>query len=102
MRWRGYAQAFSLWPIYSVALVAALLRVEIGHIATPKVKSGDTHYRLVLPQIGLLCALVVSIFVRVGSGVGIYDLMPLAFAAFSVYVQLLAIRNAAGAQAQGT
>src|SRR5690606_37982492 len=34
--WRGYAQAGALWPIYTVALACAALRIPIPHIATPK------------------------------------------------------------------
>jgi len=99
LRWRGYAQAFSLWPIYTAALVASLLRIDVGHIATPKVKSGQTHYRLVTPQIVLLCVLAAAIVFRLAIGSVLYDVLPLSFAVFSIYVQILAIRNAAGAAA---
>jgi hypothetical protein len=94
LRWRGYVQAFTLWPIYSIALVSAMLRMPVGHIATPKVKSGDSHLWLVIPHVALFGLLLCSILWRVGTGLVVYDVMPIAFAAFAGYVQTVAVRNA--------
>jgi len=96
MRWRGYAQAFSLWPIYSLALVCAMLRIRIGHISTPKVRSAGSHLRLVAPQIVLALVLTAAIAWRLAHGVTLVDVMPIAFACFSIYVQFLAVQNARG------
>ena len=95
LRWRGYVQAFSLWPIYTLALFSALFRVQIGHIATPKVKSGDSHARLVVPHAALLVLLAIAIVARIVRGPSPWDVLPISFAAFAGYVQIVAMRNAA-------
>jgi len=94
MRWRGYVQAFSLWPLYALALSSAMLRMQVGHIATPKVKSGKSHVPLVVPQLALFVVLMVSIAWRVIQGPVLYDVMPITFAAFAAYVQIVAYQNA--------
>ena len=95
LRWRGYVQAVSLWPIYTFALTTAMLRIPVEHIATPKVRSGRSQYRLVVPQITLLAFLALAVTWRIASGLSPADVLPICFAAAAAYIQVVAIRNAA-------
>jgi cellulose synthase (UDP-forming) len=48
--WRGYFLSFLLWPVYNLALLLALLRARMPHIATPKIPDERPHLLLVVPQ----------------------------------------------------
>jgi len=93
LRWRGYAQAFALWPTYTAALLFAMLRIRVGHIATPKVRSAGFRPRLALPHALLLAFLTVAVAARMAMGPILYDVLPLGFVAIVIAVQLIAIRN---------
>jgi cellulose synthase (UDP-forming) len=94
LRWRGYVQAFGLWPIYSLALACALLRIRVDHISTPKVVSGRAHLGLAFPQLVLLGVLAFAVAWRLAGGVVAADVLPLSFALVAAYVQVVAIRTA--------
>ncbi len=92
--WRGYAQAGALWPIYSVALLCAVLRIPIPHIATPKQRVLHAHPLLVAPQIGMVVTLLAAIAWRLASGAGAADTVVVVFAAAVAAVQLPTILSA--------
>jgi cellulose synthase (UDP-forming) len=61
LRWRGYVLACALWPVTALALLLALLRIHVPHIATPKTHSSRTHVTLVVPQLLLSAALLTGV-----------------------------------------
>lgn len=92
--WRGYAQAGALWPIYTLALVYAVLHIRVPHIATPKERVTHAHPALVVPQMLLCGALLAAVAWRgahVGGGI---DAMVMLFASALVAAQLPTIRGA--------
>jgi cellulose synthase (UDP-forming) len=92
--WRGYAQAGALWPIYTVALAGAILRIPIPHIATPKERVMHAHPSLVAPQMALVAALLGAIAWRLTAGVSAADAVVVLFASVLVVAQLPTIRGA--------
>src|SRR5690242_19772384 len=92
----GYAQACALWPVYTLALACALLRVPIRHLSTPKERAARVDPRLVAPQLALLVALVVGIGWRVTHGVVPADGVVLVFAAAAAAANATALRAAVG------
>jgi cellulose synthase (UDP-forming) len=61
LRWRGYVLACALWPVTTLGLLFALLRIRVPHIPTPKEHSGGTHLILVVPQLVLSTALLAGV-----------------------------------------
>jgi cellulose synthase (UDP-forming) len=92
--WRGYAQAGALWPIYTLALVYALLHVRVPHIATPKERVTQAHPWLVAPQMALCATLIAAVLWRLGNGFGSADGVVALFALALVGAQLPTIRDA--------
>jgi cellulose synthase (UDP-forming) len=92
--WRGYAQAGALWPIYTVALVCALLHIPIPHIATPKERVEHAHPLLVAPQMGLCAVLLAAVVWRCAHGAGFVDVPVMLFALATVGAQLPTIQGA--------
>jgi len=64
----GTALAMSSWPVYLLALVCAVLRVPIPHLATPKEARGGDFSLLVLPQLAACVALGVAAAAALGRG----------------------------------
>lgn len=61
LRWRGYVMACALWPVTTLALLFALLRIPVPHIPTPKARSRSRHLGLVVPQLVLSGALLAGV-----------------------------------------
>jgi len=87
----GYALACALWPVYTVALVCAVLRVPIPHLATPKERNPRPRPLLALPQMVLLTALLAAIGVQAVHGFDATTIAPVSFAAAVAAVQLVVI-----------
>jgi cellulose synthase (UDP-forming) len=90
--WSGYAISVAFWPVYTAALIGALLRLPVPHIATPKEASGRAHPWVVAPQMILCAALVAAVVWRVLAGPGLGDVVPIAAALGAVTLQLPTIR----------
>ena len=92
--WRGYVHTFLLWPVYTLALVLALLRIRIPHIATPKERSPRTPPILVVPQVALMSLLVAAVGVRISQGWVMADIFPILFALAAAGIQIFAVLTA--------
>jgi len=93
--WRGYVHTFLLWPVYTLALVMAVLRIRIPHIATPKKLSNQrAHPILVVPQVLLMGLLVAAVAFRVTQGWVLTDVFPILFALAAAGIQVFAVLNA--------
>jgi cellulose synthase (UDP-forming) len=92
--WRGYAQAGALWPIYTVALVCALLHIPIPHISTPKERVEHAHPLLVAPQMALCAVLVGAVVWRIVGGAGIVDVPVILFTLATIGAQIPTIHGA--------
>ena len=94
--WRGYVHTFLMWPVYTLALVMALLRIRIPHIATPK--EGRARQRghpiLVVPQVLLMALLVTAVGVRLTQGWVVTDVFAILFALAAAGIQVFALLNA--------
>ncbi len=88
----GYALSVAFWPVYTLALLGALTRTPVPHIATPKERTGRSHPWVVAPQMVLCAALAVAIVARLVAGVARTDVVPLAVAAGSFLLQVPTIR----------
>jgi cellulose synthase (UDP-forming) len=76
----GYAQACALWPVYTLGLLCALLRVPIPHLSTPKERAPHPQPLLAAPQIALLVGLAAAVTWRCVHGTTPADLIVLLFA----------------------
>lgn len=92
--WRGYAQAGALWPIYTVALVCAILHIRIPHIATPKERVTDPQPRLVVPQMALVATLGAAVLWRLVAGPSLADAAVMLFALALIIAHVPTIRGA--------
>lgn len=92
--WRGYIHTFLLWPVYTLALILALLRIRIPHIATPKARSTRTHPMLVVPQVALMGLLVTAVGIRISQGWVMADVFPILFALSAAGIQIFAVLTA--------
>ncbi len=92
--WRGYVHTFLLWPVYTLALVLALLRIRLPHIATPKEQSQRSHPLLVVPQVVLMGILVSAVAIRISQGFTAVDVFPILFALAAAGIQIFALFNA--------
>lgn len=89
--WRGYVHTFLMWPIYTLALVLAVLRIRMPHISTPKERSQRAHPLLVVPQVVLMGLLVAAVAIRVSQGLVATDVFPILFALGAAGIQVFAI-----------
>jgi cellulose synthase (UDP-forming) len=92
LNWSGYAISVAFWPVYTLALVGALFRLPVPHIATPKEASGKAHPWVVAPQMLLCAALIAAVVGRVVAGAARTDVVPIGVARGSVILQLPTIR----------
>ncbi len=92
--WRGYVHTFLLWPVYTLALVLAVLRIRLPHIATPKERSDRSHPLLVVPQVVLMGILVSAVAIRISQGWVAADVFPILFALAAAGIQIFALINA--------
>lgn len=87
----GYAMACGLWPIYSLGLACAVLRVPIPHLSTPKERVGHRQPLLAVPQMALIGALLAAVGVRLAAGPSPVDLVVILFALGAVVAQLTVV-----------
>ncbi len=92
--WRGYIHTFLLWPVYTLALILAVLRIRIPHIATPKERSQRTSPILVVPQVALMGLLVTAVGIRISEGWVMADVFPILFALAAAGIQIFAVLTA--------
>jgi cellulose synthase (UDP-forming) len=76
----GLALAMGMWPIYTLSLVCAVLRVRIPHLSTPKQVRGGKFLPLVIPQLAAVCVLVGGVIWRVTQGLDLDSLVVIGFA----------------------
>jgi cellulose synthase/poly-beta-1,6-N-acetylglucosamine synthase-like glycosyltransferase len=93
-KWRGYALAYALWPVYTGALVRAALRIPLPHIATPKRRTADAHPRLVIAQVVLIGLLATGCVARVGEPVDASLAVTMSFALAAIAIQGYAVAAA--------
>ena len=94
LKWRGYTLAFALWPVYIGALVRAVLRIPLPHIATPKRRTVEAHPRLVVAQLTLIALFVVGIVSRLGNPIGASLVLTMIFALAAIAIQAYAVAAA--------
>jgi glycosyl transferase family 2 len=90
--WSGYALSVAFWPVYTLALLGAIFRARVPHMATPKERSGRAHPWVVAPQMVLCGALALAILTRLGGGAAWTDVGPLLAATGAFVLQLPTIR----------
>lgn len=90
--WSGYAISVAFWPVYTLALIGAVFRMPVPHMATPKEGTGRAHPWIVAPQMLLSAALLVAIAGRVVAGPTAADLVPLVVGLGAVVLQVPTIR----------
>lgn len=64
-RMDAVALTLGTWPIYTITLIYALLRIRLPHIATPKEARGGQYIWLVIPQIVMVALLLAGIVWRI-------------------------------------
>jgi cellulose synthase (UDP-forming) len=79
--YHGLALALGSWPIYTISLVCALLRLRLPHLATPKQARGGHFWPMVVPQILAVILLLGGIAWRVSQGLDLDSLIVVGFAA---------------------
>jgi cellulose synthase (UDP-forming) len=75
----GLALAMGMWPIYTLSLVCALLRVRIPHLATPKQLRGGAFLPLVIPQLVAVTLLLGGVAWRMSQGLDLDSLIVIGF-----------------------
>ena len=93
-KWRGYALAYALWPVYTGALIRAVLRIPLPHIATPKRRTAEAHPRLVIAQVVLIGLLAAGFVARVGEPFGASLAVTMSFALAAIAIQGYAVAAA--------
>ena len=76
----GLALAVGSWPIYTLSLVCALLRIRFPHLATPKQGQGGQFLPLVVPQLCAVAILLGGVARRVSLGLDVDSLILVGFA----------------------
>lgn len=94
LKWRGYVLACALWPVYTGALVRAVLGRPLPHVATPKRRTVDAHPRLVIAQLALIALLAAGVVARLGDPLGVAMEVALLFAVAAIAIQGYAVAAA--------
>jgi cellulose synthase (UDP-forming) len=81
---RGVLLVYGTWPIYTLALICALLRVKIPFVATPKERRGGNYLGLILPQIIAVALLLFGVGWHIAHGADFSDWIVIAFASINV------------------
>ena len=76
----GLALAMGMWPVYTLSLVCAVLRVRLPHTATPKQVRGGKYLRLVVPQVAAVAVLLSGVAWRASQGLDLDSLIVVGFA----------------------
>jgi cellulose synthase (UDP-forming) len=90
--WSGYALSVAFWPVYTLALLGAIFRAPVPHMATPKEGTGRAHPWVSAPQMVLSAVLAITLVVRLASGPTASDVIPMLVAAGAIVLQLPTIR----------
>src|SRR5262249_49343005 len=80
IEWRGYALPFAFWPVYTVALLCAFLRVPVPHIPTPKERLTARQLPLAVPQLVLIVLLLGGVATMLPHAGGFPDVVVMLFA----------------------
>jgi cellulose synthase (UDP-forming) len=91
LKWRGYVLACALWPVYTGALIRAVLRIPLPHIATPKRRTAEAHPRLVIAQLVLIGLLTVGLATRVDEPFAGSLIIAMGFACVAIAIQGYAV-----------
>jgi cellulose synthase (UDP-forming) len=75
----GLALAMGMWPVYTLSLTCALLRVRIPHLATPKQLRGGVFLPLVIPQLAAVTLLLGGVAWRAMQGLDLDSLIVIGF-----------------------
>jgi hypothetical protein len=94
LNWRGYVFACALWPVYTGALIRALLHMPLPHIATPKRRTAEAHPRLVIAQLVLIALLTAGIAARFGEALAVSLVVTMCFACVAIAIQGYAVAAA--------
>ena len=94
LKWRGYTLACALWPVYTGALIRAVLRFPLPHIATPKRRTAEAHPRLVIAQLILIALLLAGLLARFGDPIGLGLAVTMSFAVAAIAIQGYAVAAA--------
>ncbi|MGB8648940.1 MAG: glycosyltransferase, partial [Anaerolineae bacterium] len=81
---RGMLLVFGAWPVYTLALICALLRIRIPFIATPKQRVRGNYVGLIIPQLIAAALLLFSIGWRMMQGLAGSDWIMIVFALMNV------------------
>ncbi|HEA68212.1 MAG TPA: glycosyltransferase [Desulfobacterales bacterium] len=65
VHFKGISLILSTWPIYLFSLICTLVRIRIPFISTPKDASVKTRLWAILPQIGMILALIMGIIWKI-------------------------------------
>jgi hypothetical protein len=76
----GLALGVGTWPIFTLALVCAVFRVRIPHLATPKGARGGQFLPMVVPQIAAVLTLLTAVVWRTSQGLDLDSLVIVGFA----------------------
>ncbi|MBI4516778.1 MAG: glycosyltransferase [Deltaproteobacteria bacterium] len=87
LTWRGYALSCTLWPVYTLALLCALLRVRIPHLPTAKQKAAHSQLPAALPQLTLMALLLAAVVVHLSGTWGLADAVVMVFALLATGAQ---------------
>jgi len=91
IEWRGYALSFAFWPVYTLALVCAVLRIPIPHISTPKQRRPGRQLHLALPQLALIALLLVAVAWALPQAGSLADTVVILFALAAAGLQATAV-----------
>lgn len=67
----GYFLVLGTWPIYTLAFISTILRINIPFIATPKESSKRGNFIIIVPQLITVIILIIGIVRKVITG--LYD-----------------------------
>ena len=91
IEWRGYALSFAFWPIYTLALLCAFLRIPVPHIPTPKERLTVRQLHLAVPQLVLIALLLGAVATTLPHARGFPDAVVLLFALAAAALQATAV-----------
>ena len=82
----GYLLVLGSWPIYTVAFLSALFRIEIPFISTPKEIASKSFIKLIIPQLVIVGVLIVGIIYKSVNYIDISSLVIILFASIMIII----------------
>ena len=82
----GYLLVLGTWPIYTLALLTALIRIKIPFISTPKELSQKNSLLLIIPQLITVCVLSAGIIFKIINFYNPYSFIIIMFAAILILI----------------